>query len=435
VKISHRIASIANKILMGFVIGFALLLLSYSLYVLYDIMYTGRNAFVSYDMLRYRPVPADSAEDDTENRFSELKEINPDAVGWLEIFGTNINYPIVQGRDDLEYSGKDIYGKNSLTGSIYLSCENDNTFNDWYNLIYGHHMDNGAMFGDIEKFISPEYFFSHTDGLLQTTEGDYSLKIFACVLTDSYEGKIYTVADRDRSTYPELMAYIKEYSVNVLETLSKEEYKGRIIAMSTCADAVTNGRMVLFAEVSDYVPRALQNTVNSGNIKQLDAVGHLSESNHWAFLNLVCVLLIFFLFVPLFYTGKKYRQLPYARKKIKEFEEKLEIYDDADREFADAIISDLKEFIRKIVFGTVVEVLLLIVSAVLFLITENLSKPVVMRDRWTGLMILILSCVWIVDFICFRYRGERPDDDDGDDFDIYLEESPDENEQKKLKTL
>ena len=35
-------------------------------------------------------------------------------------------------------------------------------------------MDSGAMFGDIEKYLDPDYFASHSQGILQTADGDYS---------------------------------------------------------------------------------------------------------------------------------------------------------------------------------------------------------------------------------------------------------------------
>ncbi|MBR1554873.1 MAG: class B sortase, partial [Oscillospiraceae bacterium] len=143
----YQIAETANHVLMSLLMAGALLIFLYSAYVLYDIFCIRQNAFVSRDLLQYRPVPADTQET-ALNGFETLLRLNPDVVGWLSIDGTNINYPVVQGENDLEYSNKDIYGNTSLTGSIYLASENDSGFHDWYHLIYGHHIDNGAMFGD-----------------------------------------------------------------------------------------------------------------------------------------------------------------------------------------------------------------------------------------------------------------------------------------------
>lgn len=172
-KFFYNLAKYANTLLMIFVSLGAAAMMICGLYVLNDIYYTNRSAFVSYDLLKYRPMPK-SGEDEKIRTLSELKAINSDTVGWLEMFGTNINYPVVQGENNLEYLNKDIFGYNTMSGSIYLAAENDSDFSDWYNMIYGHHMENGAMFGDIEKYLDSEYFASHSGGVLQTPQGDYS---------------------------------------------------------------------------------------------------------------------------------------------------------------------------------------------------------------------------------------------------------------------
>ncbi len=99
-KILEGIAWLANKLLMILVIICSLVLFVYSLYVLYDVFYTEKNAFISYDLLQYRP-KVTATEEDPEAAFQDLLRLNPDTVGWVEIYGTNICYPIVQGQDDL----------------------------------------------------------------------------------------------------------------------------------------------------------------------------------------------------------------------------------------------------------------------------------------------------------------------------------------------
>ena len=181
-KILNHIAGFANHLLRIVTGLLAAVMLIYGLYVLYDICYTGENAFVSEDLLQYRPkIVSKDEKPEGEASLDALTALNPDTVGWLEVFGTHINYPVVHGDNDLEYINKDIYGNSTVTGSIYLAADNAGSFGDWYNVIYGHHMDNGAMFGDIDKYLDPEYFKSHSKGILQTSEGSWEVTIFACV--------------------------------------------------------------------------------------------------------------------------------------------------------------------------------------------------------------------------------------------------------------
>ena len=62
----------------------------------------------------------------------------------------------------MEYINKDVWRRLALSGAIFLAeCESTGFFMDPYNLIYGHHMSNGAMFGDVVEFADEEYFATH----------------------------------------------------------------------------------------------------------------------------------------------------------------------------------------------------------------------------------------------------------------------------------
>ena len=59
--------------------------------------------------------------------FDKLHEINEDIVAWLSLDGTNIDFPVVQGNDNLTYLNKDIYGDFALSGSVFLDYSNART--------------------------------------------------------------------------------------------------------------------------------------------------------------------------------------------------------------------------------------------------------------------------------------------------------------------
>ena len=52
--------------------------------------------------------------------FDALKKINPDVVSWITIPGTNIDYPLLQGKDNNQYLHKDMEGRDSAAGAIFL---------------------------------------------------------------------------------------------------------------------------------------------------------------------------------------------------------------------------------------------------------------------------------------------------------------------------
>ena len=158
----------------------AAVLILYSGIVLYDTFYIESSAAnTPYEMLRYKP--AELIDDNLVPTagVSTLASINRDYRAWLTMYDTNIDYAVMQGPDDLYYATRDIYGQVSTTGAIYLAAANSGDCSDSYNLIYGHHMDNQAMFGGLDAFRDEAYFNSHREGTLVSASGVYDLRTFA----------------------------------------------------------------------------------------------------------------------------------------------------------------------------------------------------------------------------------------------------------------
>ena len=57
--------------------------------------------------------------------------------------------------------------------------------------------------------------------------------------------------------------------------------------------------------------------------------------------------------------------------------------------------------------GTAIEIFILVSSVLSFFLTEDMTTPVVMCDKYTPLMIAISALMFIVDVICFVYRDMR----------------------------
>ncbi len=227
----------------------ASVLILYSGYVLYDSFYT-QNAAAStaVDLLAYRPEIIEDGASPMSGA-ETLAEINEDYRAWLTLYESTIDYPVVQGPDDLYYASHDIYGNSSLTGAIYLAAANTWNYTDSYNLIYGHHMDNGAMFGALDRFEDAEYFRNHREGILVAETGIYDLYTFAVIRTDAYENQVYTVGNRAEEVLSFLRAPDEKTTVVIFdEAVASNTYK--IVALSTCASADTNGRLLVFARMT-----------------------------------------------------------------------------------------------------------------------------------------------------------------------------------------
>jgi sortase B len=206
-----------------------------------------RNAGVSAEVLEYKPTA--TGADDPNPILAGLQDINPDVCGWITVDNTNIDYPIVRGETNWTYLNLAVDKSFSLTGSIFLDYRNLKNFGDSYSLIYGHHMDGNVMFGELPYFLESAYFRSHTTGTLFTPEHTYYIQWFASVETDAYDNNIYTpIAYADRELMPRLLSYLQETATQYQDIgVSSSD---RLIALSTCSNSTTDGRIVLIGRLS-----------------------------------------------------------------------------------------------------------------------------------------------------------------------------------------
>ncbi len=174
-------------------------------------------------------------------------KLNKDVVGWITIFDTHISYPVVQGKDNQEYLNKDVFGEFSFSGSIFLDYRNACDFTDSYSIIYGHHMEYGAMFGDVVEFKNDDYFQEHKTGALFLLDDTYKITLFACVETQEFNNKIYNPIVQGKDNLDTLLKYIKDEAVQYRDISLNHDDK--IIGLSTCAEAGTNERVVLFGRL------------------------------------------------------------------------------------------------------------------------------------------------------------------------------------------
>ena len=239
-RVGNRILSIMAGILI-------LLMLSYGVYSLWDTYKIYANSFADEELLKFRPT--DDGEDNPT--LKDLKKLNPDVKAWIQVPKTNIDYPVVQGQDYIEYINKNVYGEFELSGAIFLSCLNKDDFSDPYNLVYGHNMKNGGMFADVADFTNKEYFETHQKGKLYLTDATRKIRFFACMKVTAADAKIYHPDGYHKENLKDLLDYIQANAVQYCDVNVADE--NSLIALSTCSEAETNGRVVLIGKLEREV--------------------------------------------------------------------------------------------------------------------------------------------------------------------------------------
>ena len=233
-------------------VGFLLIILLYSGYSWWDTnnMYTLASA-ANYAMFRPNPVYIE----EEGLGFEELQRINPNVFGWIHIFGTNIDYPLLQTTDNQRYVYHSARGEASRAGAIFLDFRNNQDFTDFNNIIYGHDMDRGAMFGDIAGFEAEHIFETHRFGVLFTGEKFYGIELFSFILADANNQALYNpniVLDEAKEAFFELLY---EESIQFRDLgLTVDD---RLVMLSTCTPNMTNGRHILMGRLMEEIPEDL----------------------------------------------------------------------------------------------------------------------------------------------------------------------------------
>ena len=181
--------------------------------------------------------------------FAELRRANPEVIAWLTVNDTPIDYPVTQADDNDKYINTNAKGEYALSGSIFLDHRNSPHFDDFNSIIYGHHMEKKRMFGALSDFSDQEYFDSHPYGGLYFDGKDHGLEFFAIVLTDAYDGALFSPVGTGGEARQAYLDRILARAVCARELSVDTE--DRIIVLSTCTSAITNGRYMLFGKLTD----------------------------------------------------------------------------------------------------------------------------------------------------------------------------------------
>lgn len=242
-SISIYILRIFDKIITVIFVLFLVVLIVFGSYSIWDseqIYAIGKSS--QYEA--YKP--------STENQlsFEELQEINADVVGWLNVYDTEIDYPLLQSENNDKYLNTNAEGNYSMAGSIFLDYRNSPDFTDFNTILYGHHMEQSAMFGDLEKFFDEAFFDSHQYGNIYYDEEDHGIEFFAFMQIDAFDSEIFSipVIGQNKETYLSAI-YDRAMYTRDLDISTDDQ----LILLSTCTENRTNGRHLLVGRIVDRV--------------------------------------------------------------------------------------------------------------------------------------------------------------------------------------
>lgn len=186
------------------------------------------------------------------DNFANLYDINNDFVGWLNIPGTVIDYPVMQCDDNEYYLNHDFYGKKDRYGCLFVKDYADIDTPDTNFIIYGHNMNDGSMFGELDNYSQKSYYTKHPTLSFDTLYENRSYEIISVFLSKVYDNdesafKYYEFYNAD--TEEEFLNFYDNImSMSIYDTGVTAEYGDTFITLSTCAYHEEDGRLVVVAK-------------------------------------------------------------------------------------------------------------------------------------------------------------------------------------------
>lgn len=157
---------------------------------------------------------------------------NHKKVGWIRIPGIVVNYPIMFAKDDenyyLQHSSKN---KKSANGAVFLETKSEG-FWSTINLIHGHNLRSGAIFGELDKYRSQAWANKHKSIYVTEDDGvEYKYTIFSVLTIDSRKETVQIECESDN----EYADYYKELAERSKFKMGDPTDAKRVVILNTCA--------------------------------------------------------------------------------------------------------------------------------------------------------------------------------------------------------
>ena len=237
-----------SNIVSNIILVIAIVVFAVSAYKLYGIFSEYNKGDKEYQKIQDLVINTDKKDDTKEETFSvdfeKLLEMNSDVVGWIRFDEpSEINYPVVQGRDNEEYLKRTFEANTNKLGTLFVDVNNPGDFSGRNTFIYGHNMKNGSMFAQLLKYKDDSFYKEHPYFYIYTPDGKVrTYEIFSAgVVKDTSDSYIMEYADD--AAFQTYIDYIKQQSA--YPTSAEVTTASKIVSLSTCTNVRDDERFLV----------------------------------------------------------------------------------------------------------------------------------------------------------------------------------------------
>lgn len=203
--------------------------------------------------------PIDVTKEDDPNKheirhskYDKLLENNPNFVGWINVPGADIDYPVMQTKDnEQKYLHLDFNGRWTYEGTPFCSANSDLARPSDNIIIYGHNMKYGAMFHNLTKYENKDFYTDHNIFYFDSIYRSGTYEIIGVVKTDINNGsyQYWNTTDCNAEEFYDYVKYIKDNSLYKIKALDNVEYGDMLVTLSTCEYHTYNGRLIVIGKM------------------------------------------------------------------------------------------------------------------------------------------------------------------------------------------
>lgn len=175
--------------------------------------------------------------------WSNARKKYPNAIGWITIPKMkHINYPIMAANENLFYLTHNEKNQESAKGAIFLDESAKGTFSR-LNLIHGHNMKSGEMFGDLDFYKRKEFLESHKKILTVQNGTVKEYQIFSVFILDANKEMIETGFANEEAfqSYIQMLNNRSKFPMNCPKQVTS------ILILNTCTYEFSNAHLLICA--------------------------------------------------------------------------------------------------------------------------------------------------------------------------------------------
>ncbi len=179
--------------------------------------------------------------------FDSLTERNDEIYAWINVPGTNVDYPVLQSKtSDFFYLEHDLDKNYLFAGSIYTEAANLRDFSDRNTVLYGHNMLDGSMFATLHRFEDKEFFDENRYIYIYQKNRKLTYEIVSAYNYDERH-LLNSFNFSDDEVFEQYLEYVKNPRSTVANVRDDVELTldSKLITLSTCLDGYEEGRYLV----------------------------------------------------------------------------------------------------------------------------------------------------------------------------------------------